>query len=164
MRNLNLMKIKFIYKIIIAVFICLAIGFIGSIATQTSVNTWYLTLNKPVFNPPNWLFAPVWTILYILMGVSAALVWHRGFHHVWVKTALYHFGFQLLLNALWSIVFFGLQKPLYALFVIVALLILILLTFKWFKVVSNKAAYLLIPYVIWVTFAMLLNFEIWRLN
>lgn len=158
------MNIKLGYKILISVLVCIGIGFIGSIATQTSVNDWYLTLQKPVFNPPNWVFAPVWTSLYILMGISAALVWHKGFHHIWVKTALYHFGFQLLLNALWSIIFFGLQEPLFALFVIIGLLSLLIITFKWFKIVNPKAAYLLIPYIIWVAFASALNFEIWRLN
>ncbi len=158
------MNIKLGYKILISVLVCIGIGFIGSIATQTSVNDWYLTLQKPVFNPPNWVFAPVWTSLYILMGISAALVWHKGFHHIWVKTALYHFGFQLLLNALWSIIFFGLQEPLFALFVIIGLLSLLIITFKWFNIVNPKAAYLLIPYIIWVAFASALNFEIWRLN
>ncbi|TKD63636.1 TspO/MBR family protein [Flavobacterium sp. ASW18X] len=158
------MKQKRILKIAIAVILCLFIGFLASVATQSSVNDWYLTLNKPSFNPPNWLFAPVWTILYILMGVAAGIVWGKGFHHLWVKTALYHFGFQLLLNALWSMVFFGLKSPALALAIILALLVLIGLTFKWFKVVSKKAAYLLIPYFAWVLFATLLNYKIWELN
>ncbi len=153
-----------IVKIVIAVAICLLIGFLSSFATQSSVNDWYLTLNKPSFNPPNWLFAPVWTVLYILMGIAAGIVWSKGFYHIWVKTALYHFGFQLLLNALWSIIFFGLKNPLAALFVILTLLVLILLTIKWFKVVSNTAALLMFPYLGWVFFAMLLNFKIWELN
>lgn len=151
-------------KIAIAVGICLLIGFLSSFATQSSVNDWYLTLNKPSFNPPNWLFAPVWTILYIMMGVAAGLVWTKGFHHVWVKTALYHFGFQLLLNALWSIVFFGLKNPLAALIVIAILFVLILMTIKWFNVVSKKAALLMLPYLLWVGFAAVLNFSIWQLN
>ncbi len=158
------MKQKRILKIAIAVILCLFIGFLASVATQSSVNDWYLTLNKPSFNPPNWLFAPVWTVLYVLMGVAAGIVWGKGFHHLWVKTALYHFGFQLLLNALWSMVFFGLKSPALALAILVALLVLIALTFKWFKVVSKKAAYLLIPYFAWVLFATLLNYKIWELN
>ncbi|KPM32738.1 Protein CrtK [Croceitalea dokdonensis DOKDO 023] len=151
-------------KIAVAVGICVLIGFLSSIATQSSVNDWYVTLNKPSFNPPNWLFAPVWTLLYVMMGVAAGLVWSKGFHHVWVKTALYHFGFQLLLNAMWSIVFFGLKNPLMALFVILVLLVMIALTIKWFKVVSKKAAWLMLPYLIWVSFATALNFSIWYLN
>lgn len=158
------MKSRLAVRIIISILICLGVGFLGSIATQTSVNTWYVELNKPSFNPPNWLFAPVWTSLFILMGISAGIVWSRGLHHLWVKTALYHFAFQLILNAMWSIVFFGYQSPLIAIFVILALLILILITIKWFKIVNNLAAYLLIPYLIWVIFAAILNFEIWRLN
>ena len=157
------MKRKLI-KILIAVVACLLIGFLSSFATQSSVNDWYLTLNKPSFNPPNWLFAPVWTILYVLMGIAAGIVWGKGVHHVWVKTALYHFGFQLLLNAMWSIVFFGLKNPLAALFVILVLLVMIVLTIKWFKVVSKKAALLMIPYLLWVLFATVLNFKIWELN
>lgn len=151
-------------KILIAVVVCLLIGFLSSFATQSSVNDWYLTLNKPSFNPPNQLFAPVWTVLYVLMGIAAGIVWGKGFHHIWVKTALYHFGFQLLLNALWSIVFFGLKNPLAALFVILILLVMIILTIRWFKVVSKKAALLMIPYLLWVLFATVLNFKIWQLN
>ncbi len=151
-------------KILIAVIICLIIGSLSSVATQSSVNDWYFTLNKPSFNPPNWLFAPVWTILYIMMGIAAGVVWGKGFHHVWVKTALYHFGFQLLLNSLWSIVFFGLKNPLAALFVILILLVMIILTIKWFHVVSKKAAILMVPYFLWVSFATILNFKIWELN
>lgn len=157
------MKKKFTY-ILIATSVCLAIGFLSSFATQSSVNDWYLTLNKPSFNPPSWIFAPVWTVLYIMMGVAAGLVWAKGFYHVWVKTALYHFGFQLLFNALWSIVFFGFKNPFWALLVILTLLILILFTIKWFKVVSRPAAYLLIPYLLWVCFATVLNYKIWELN
>ncbi|KQC31019.1 TspO/MBR family protein [Flagellimonas eckloniae] len=150
--------------ILITVAICLLIGFLSSFATQTSVNDWYLALNKPSFNPPNWLFAPVWTGLYILMGIAAGIVWSKGFHHIWVKTALYHFGFQLLFNALWSIVFFGFKSPAWALLVIFVLLTLIILTIRWFKVVSKLAAILLIPYMLWVCFATLLNYKIWELN
>lgn len=157
------MKKKVLY-IVIAVTICLLIGFLAGFATQSSVGTWYATLNKPSFNPPNWLFAPVWTLLYILMGIAAGLVWAKGFYHIWVKTALYYFGFQLLFNALWSIVFFGFQEPFWALLVILVLLILILLTIKWFKIVSRPAAYLLLPYLLWVSFAMVLNYKIWELN
>lgn len=155
---------KSIYYILISVAICLLVGFLSGFATQSSVNDWYLTLNKPFFNPPNWVFAPVWSALYILMGIAAGMVWAKGYYHIWVKTALYHFVFQLLLNALWSIVFFGLKSPLGALFIIIALNILLLFTFKWFKVVKAAAAYLLLPYMAWVAFASLLNAAIWFLN
>ena len=106
----------------------------------------------------------MWTSLYLMMGIAAGIVWSRGFYHKWVKTALYHFGFQLILNAAWSIFFFGLQNPFLALLDIVALFILLLFTIRWFKVVNNTAAYLLIPYTIWVAYATVLTFSIWKLN
>ncbi len=155
---------KKLTHIAITVAICLFIGFLASVATQSSVTTWYATLNKPGFNPPNWLFAPVWTVLYVMMGIAAGLVWARGTHHLWVKTALYHFGFQLLLNASWSIVFFGLRQPFWALMVILALVIILGLTIRWFRVVSKPAAWLLVPYFLWVCFATALNYKIWELN
>ena len=157
------MKRKLTY-ILIGIVICSAIGFLSSVVTQSSVNGWYMTLNKPSFNPPNWIFAPVWSALYIMMGISAGWVWAKGFHHKWVKTGLYHFGFQLLLNGLWSIVFFGLKQPFYGLLVIMALLVVLSLTIKWFNVVSKFAAILLIPYLLWVCFATALNYKIWELN
>ncbi|MBT8209221.1 MAG: tryptophan-rich sensory protein [Eudoraea sp.] len=152
------------FYIAVAVGVCLLIGFLSGFATQSSVNDWYETLNKPGFTPPNWLFGPVWTLLYIMMGVSAGIVWSKGFYHKWVKTGLYHFGFQLLFNALWSVVFFGFQDPFWALLVILVLMMLILGTIRWFNVVSKVAAYLLIPYFLWVCFASLLNYRIWMLN
>ena len=158
-----MMSKKIIFTVI-AIATCLIAGSIGAFATQSSVNTWYITLNKPFFNPPNWIFAPVWTTLYILMGIAAGRVWSNGFHHKWVKTAMYHFIFQLLLNTLWSLVFFGLKQVLGALIVIICLLSLVLFTFKWFKIVDKIAAYLLIPYIMWVCFALVLNFSIWQLN
>ena len=157
------MKKRIVY-ITISVLVCLAIGFLSSIATQSSVNDWYVTLNKPSFTPPNYLFAPVWTALYIMMGVAAGIVWSKGYHHIWVKTALYHFVFQLLLNALWSIVFFGLKNPLGGMVVILALLTMIILTIKWFGVISKPAALLMVPYVLWVAFVSALNYKIWELN
>lgn len=157
------MKKRIVY-ISISVLGCLLIGFLASIATQSSVNDWYTTLNKPDFTPPNELFAPVWTALYILMGVAAGIVWSKGYHHIWVKTALYHFVFQLLLNGLWSIVFFGLKNPLLGLIVILALLTMIMLTIKWFRVISKPAALMMVPYLLWVAFASALNYKIWELN
>ena len=155
---------KKIARILIAILVCLFVGFLSSFATQSSISDWYVALNKPSFNPPNWLFAPVWSVLYVLMGLAAGLVWNRGFYHKWVKTALYHFIFQLVFNAAWSVVFFGLRSPFYALLVIIVLLILIILTIKWFRVVNKTAALLLVPYLIWVSFATILNFSIWQLN
>lgn len=153
-----------VLKVTISIGICLMVGFLASIATQSSVNSWYATLAKPSFNPPNWVFAPIWSLLYILMGIAAGLVWIKGAHHIWVKTALYHFGFQLLLNAMWSLVFFGYKNPLLALFVILCLLVLLIFTIRWFRIVDVRAAWLMIPYLGWVGFASVLNFSIWYLN
>lgn len=151
-------------RIGISVAACLLIGALSGFATQSSVDTWYPELAKPAFTPPNWLFAPVWTLLYILMGVAAGLVWARGLHHVWVKTALYYFGFQLLVNGSWSLVFFGLQNPPVAMGVIVVLAVLIVLTIRSFRVVSKPAAWLMVPYLLWVLFASMLNLRIVQLN
>ena len=148
----------------ISVAVCLLIGLLSGFATQSSVNDWYLHLNKPIFTPPNWIFVPVWTLLYIMMGVAAGIVWAKGAYHIWVKTALYHFVIQLLFNALWSIIFFGFKNPFGALLVILTLLILLIFTIKWFKVVDRIAAYLMLPYLLWVCFATVLNYRIWMLN
>ena len=157
------MKTKFIY-FCIAVGVCTVIGFLSGFVAQSSVDDWYLGLNKPDWSPPVRLFAPVWIVLYILMGVSAGIVWAMGFYHKWVQTAIYHFGLQLLLNALWSIMFFGLQQPFWALLVALALLVLLALTIKWFNVVSHAAAYMLIPHFLWGLFIALLNYRVWEMN
>ncbi len=151
-------------KIIIGVAACTFIGALSGLATASSVNDWYLTINKPVFNPPNWIFAPMWTLLYALMGVAAALVWHEGWEKPKVKTALKVFGFQLLLNALWSIIFFGMQLPGLAFIEISILWVAIITTIILFTDIRKTAGYLLVPYLLWVTFATMLNFSIWWLN
>ncbi len=147
-----------------SVVICLIFGFVGVLTAESGISDWYTYLDKPWFNVPENIFSPVWIIMYILMGIAAGIVWSKGFYHKWVKTALYHFGFQLILNGFWFLLFFGLQNPLLALIDIVVLFIMILITIRWFRIVSATAAYLLIPYAIWVLFAIVLNFEIWRLN
>ncbi len=157
------MKIQYI-KLVIAILICLLAGFIGSIFTSKSVSTWYTTLNKPSFNPPGWVFAPVWTTLFILMGVSLYLVWSKGLEVEGVKSAIIIFSVQLLLNILWSLLFFGLQSPLYAFIDIIVLWIMILLTIVYFYRISPVSSYLLFPYILWVSFAAVLNFMIVRLN
>ena len=148
----------------LCVSLCLLIGFFAGIAILSSIDNWFLELNKPSFIPTYTLFASFSLFLYILIGVAAALVWVKGFYHVWVKTAMYHFLFQLLFNALWFLVFFGLQSPFWALLVIISLLILIALTIKWFKVVNITAAYLMIPYFIFILFTTVLNYKIWEMN
>ena len=159
-----IMNKKLVFSIVVGVMVCLSVGFLAGQATQTSVNTWYASLEKPFFNPPNWIFAPVWTLLYLLMGVAVARVWNYGIHHRWVKRAVYLFGFQLLINGLWSLVFFGLRNPIGALIVIVVLLFLIFRTIQQFRTVDVLATRLLYPYLIWVSFATFLNAGIVFLN
>ena len=153
-----------VLKIAAAVVVCLAVGALSGIATSSSVSTWYTTLNKPSFNPPNWLFAPVWTTLYAMMGVAAGLVWIRSDESDKVKAALSVFALQLALNSLWSILFFGLRNPTAALVEIVVLWVAIFLTIRRFYPISQWAAWLLIPYLLWVSFASVLNLFIVILN
>jgi tryptophan-rich sensory protein len=150
--------------LIISVVGCELVGIIGSIFTFSSIPTWYAALNKPPFAPPNWIFGPVWTLLYFLMGVSFYLIWQQGWKKKKVGTAGKYFLYQLALNFVWSPIFFGLRSPLLALFVIIAMWILIVITIKQFYPLSKWAAYLLIPYLLWVSFATLLNASIAFLN
>jgi tryptophan-rich sensory protein len=161
MINMNFSEVK---KLIFCVFICLFAGFIGSFFTTPAIPTWYAMLQKPSFAPPNWVFFPVWTSLFIMMGISLFLVWQKSCEDKKVKTALYLFAGQLILNALWSVAFFGLRSPLLGLMEIIILWIAILTTILSFMKLSRTAAYLLIPYILWVSFAAIVNFLIWRLN
>ena len=158
------MKFSDMKKLFISILICLFAGFIGSFFTSSAIPTWYTTLQKPSFAPPNWVFFPVWTTLFIMMGISLFLVWQKGWEDKKVKTAIYIFAGQLVLNALWSIAFFGFKSPLLGLMEIIILWIAIAATILSFMKVSRTAAYLLIPYIIWVSFAAILNFSIWGLN
>lgn len=153
-----------ILKLAISIIICLAAGFIGSIFTNRQIPTWYAALEKPSFSPPNWLFGPVWTALFILMGISLFLVWRNGLSQPSVKIALIIFIVQLLLNILWSFLFFTLRSPLTSFIEIILLWILILITILVFYPISKTAGILLLPYILWVSFASILNFSIWRLN
>ena len=152
-------------KIAYFVIICLAVGYLSSLVTQSSIATWYPTLEKPVFNPPNWVFAPVWTLLFIMMGVSAGLIWDKITEQKeLVKKGLLFFIVQLALNALWSYLFFGLCNVLLASIEIVILLLVIFETYLIFKKIDKKAAMLLIPYMAWVSFATILTVSILILN
>ena len=151
---------KRIWKFIISILIPLIASFIGAFFTVGSVSTWYITLIKPSFNPPNWVFGPVWTILYLMMGVSLYLVWTRKYH----KMAFVFWGLQLFLNILWSVLFFGLRMPLFAFVEIIFLWIAILMTIVYFYRINRLSAYLLIPYILWVSFAAILNFFLYILN
>ena len=154
-----------IWRLILSVAICQLAGFIGSVFTAPAVPTWYASLNKPSFNPPNWLFGPVWVILFIMLGVSLFLVCRqRKYIPNHVNPALGIFSLQLALNVLWSVVFFGMKSPIGGLAVIVVLWIAIFATILQFRKISELASLLLIPYIVWVTFAAILNFALYRLN
>lgn len=153
-----------ILKFIISIIICQLAGVFGSIFTRPAIPIWYANLNKPSFTPPNWVFSPVWITLFALMGISAFLVWNKGINYQGVKKALTVFIVQLILNAFWSVVFFGLKSPLFGFLVIIILWIAILLTILNFFKVTKTAGLLLMPYILWVSFAAALNFSIWRLN
>ncbi len=148
----------------IAVVISELAGALGSIFTISAIPNWYAGLVKPALNPPSWVFGPAWTTLYALMGIAAFLVWKEGWGRREVKAALAVFGLQFFLNAIWSIIFFGLQSPFWAFVDIIALWLAILWTIVAFYRISKPAAYLLLPYILWVSFAAYLNASIWLLN
>ncbi|MCI0479331.1 tryptophan-rich sensory protein [Candidatus Uhrbacteria bacterium] len=158
------MKQRDILKLLIAIVISQAAGIIGSFFTSPAIPTWYATLVRPPLNPPSWVFAPVWTTLFLLMGIAAFLVWRRGLGRKDVRVALTVFGVQLGLNTLWSILFFGLQNPFLSLIEIVVLWSAIAATIGLFSRISKPAAYLLVPYLLWVSFATYLNAAYWLLN
>jgi benzodiazapine receptor len=151
-------------KLVASVVICTLVGASGSVFTMVGPGSWYDQLAKPWFNPPSWLFGPVWTALYILMGVALYLIWMEGLEKPQVKAAILLFALQLLLNFLWSYMFFGLQSPLLALAEIAILWLVLLATIIAFFRIRRGAAYLLIPYILWVTFAAYLNYAIYILN
>lgn len=144
--------------------ICLIAGAIGSAFTFPSIPTWYAGLYKPFFNPPNWVFGPAWTILYILMGLALYLFLEKAKEKRLARKGIMVFGTQLSLNALWSIIFFGLHRPFSAFIAIVLLWLLIAYSILVFSRASKRAAWLLVPYLAWVSFASILNFSVWLLN
>ncbi len=151
-------------KFLTAVVACQLVGIISTPFTLSAIPTWYNTLNKPPFSPPNWIFGPAWTTLYFLMGVSFFLIWQKGLKKKQAKQALFYFLVQLFFNFIWSILFFGLRSPILGLVDIVVLWVLILLTIIKFYKISKPAAWLLYPYLAWVSFATLLNLSIVLLN
>jgi tryptophan-rich sensory protein len=155
---------KPIFKAIISIALPLAVGAVSGFFTTASVNGWYAGVNKPSFNPPNWLFAPVWTSLYILMGIACFLIWNSQAESKEKQVALRFYGIQLALNFLWSFIFFYAQQPGWAFIEIILMWIMILLTILSFRKISTVAAWLLVPYICWVSFASVLNFAIWYLN
>jgi len=171
------MRVNNFFKLVIAILVSELAGVIGSLFTVSAIPNWYAGLVKPALNPPSWVFGPAWTILYALMGVAAFLIW-REYDKLTlseveglviqrkkqIKIALSIFLGQLVLNTLWSIIFFGFQNPGWALVNIVALWLAIIFTIIVFYKISRPAAFLLLPYILWVSFAGYLNFSIWLFN
>lgn len=151
-------------KLIIAIAIPLAVGATSGFFTITGVESWYQTINKPSWNPPGSVFGPVWTTLYVLMGVALFLVWKSSGSDTLKRTAITLFAIQLILNFFWSFIFFDQQQPGWAFVEIITLWFFILLTIFSFTRVSKTAAWLLVPYISWVSFAAILNYTIWKLN
>lgn len=151
-------------KLFISILIPLLVGAIAGIFTTSGVDGWYAVANKPSFNPPNWIFAPVWTTLYILMGIALYLVWKSDAAKNIKQTAVVLFAVQLTLNFFWSFIFFSLQQTGWALVEIIAMWLAIVATIIWFGKISKTAAWLLVPYICWVSFATVLNYAIWKLN
>jgi len=154
---------KHLFPLLISILIALSAGFIGSLFTTSSISSWYAFINKPSFSPPNWLFAPAWSLLYILMAFAAFLIWKKR-DHSQTKPALMFYGIQLILNALWSIIFFGMHNPGLAFLEIIFLWSFILITLIKFYKINKTAGLLFIPYILWVSFASILNYAVWMLN
>lgn len=158
------MKLKEPKLLFVSILVSNLAGILGSLATSSSISDWYVYLNKPSFNPPNWIFGPVWTVLYTIMGISLYLVWIKGYQKKKVKSAVQLFFVHLMFNTLWTFVFFGSRNLLLALGVIIILWLMIASLIKIFWNINKWASYLLVPYILWVSFATLLNYSIWRLN
>ncbi|OPX69177.1 MAG: TspO/MBR family protein [Methanoregulaceae archaeon PtaB.Bin056] len=151
-------------KLLAAIVICNLAGIIGSLITITGEGSWYAAIEKPSFNPPGFVFGPVWTTLYILMGISVYLIWMEGTGRRDVRVALTFFSVQLALNALWTFLFFGLQSPFLGLVEIIILWLFIIATIVAFYRINKNAAFFMVPYLAWVTFAAFLTYSIWILN
>lgn len=158
------MTFRSVAALIVGVTLPLAVGALGALGTLDGVRTWYPTLRRPSFAPPSWLFGPVWTTLYVMMGVASWLVWREGAARLEVRSALALYGIQLVFNLAWSWLFFRLRQPSVALINIVVLLALIAVTAQRFAAVSRIASVLMLPYLAWVAFATALNAGFWWLN
>jgi len=153
-----------LFKLLLAIVMCELAGIIGSFFTTPAIPIWYASLVKPSFNPPSWLFAPVWTILFLLMGIAFYLIWQKMSTDKSAKLAMIIFVAHLGINILWSVLFFGMKNPLYALIDIAVLWLMIAYLIYAFMAIDKRAAYLLVPYLLWVSFATVLNFTLWQLN
>ena len=159
------MKLNNSIKLIIDIIIPVAVGAISGFFTSSNVNTWFPTIVKPSFNPPSWLFAPVWTTLYVMMGIALFLVWkNESVAKSLKQKAIIFFAIQMTLNFLWSFTFFEMHEIGWAVVNILLLWIFIIATIFSFAPISKTAAWLLVPYISWVSFASILNIAIWQLN
>ena len=152
------------WKLVVAILVCEATGIISALLSHSSTDTWFNSLNKPSWNPPTYLFGPVWTFLYLLMGIALWLIWKSNTAAAQKKDALLLFAMQLFLNFWWSVFFFKFHSPSLAFIDILLMFIVILLTMFSFGAISRVACWLLVPYILWVSFATLLNCHIWSLN
>ena len=157
-------KISNTWKFIIAILICESVGIISGLLASANNNIWFGSLNTPTWNPPAYPFAPVWTTLYLLMGISLGIIWTNKTTELQKRSAYFLFGLQLFLNFCWSIIFFKFHSPAFALLDILLMDIIIIITIVSFSKFSKLAAWLLVPYIAWVLFATILNFSIWNLN
>ena len=153
-----------VFKFLISILICQSAGIFGSLFTIEAILDWYATLTKPTFAPPSWVFGPVWITLYFLMGISLYTVWESEYKPKTRKVFFIVFGIQLTLNALWSLLFFGLKSPLLGLVDIILLDMMVIITIIYAKSISKFTAILLIPYLVWIIIASILNFAILLLN
>jgi len=154
---------KKIFRLAASILVCNLAGIIGSVFTTPAIDSWYSTLVKPGFTPPEWLFGPVWITLYTLMGISFYLIWQRH-KSPGASSAMVLFGIHLVLNSLWSLVFFGLKLTGWAFLNIVVLWVMIVWVMAWFYKFNKTATALLAPYLVWVSYAAVLNYAIWQLN
>lgn len=153
-----------IIQLIISIIVAQGAGAIGSIFTAQSVTGWFAGLNKPSFNPPGWLFGPVWLTLYTLMGVASYWVFQKWSESPLARVAIIVYGVHLIFNALWSFLFFGLKNPSLAFICIIVLWLMIIAVIILFYMVDKRTLWLLLPYLLWVSFAAVLNFSLWRMN
>ena len=151
-------------KLLISILLCEAVGIVSGLLSQTNMSVWLATLNKPSWNPPSWLFGPVWTILYALMGLALWLIWKSHADETSKRIALFVFALQLFLNFWWSLLFFRFHSPGLALINILLMIGVIIITLFRFAPISRKACWLLVPYLLWVCFAAILNYAIWFMN
>lgn len=162
----NLLKVNgefSLVKLTISILLCLGVGALSSALSMGTMGA-YSELKQPAFAPPSWIFGPVWTILYIMMGIAAYRIWMLGLENDQVRDALFFFGAQLVFNFMWTILFFRFELRGLAFLEIIILLVLIIITTVKFYKLDQTAGYLMIPYILWVSFASVLNYSIWELN